>query len=105
MGEFKEIWATGTEQSMQTLIEQIVRKVRDIRGKNAVVDETPERMRIIWDVNSPAFVIERSPSKFWIRMDLGQGDSSVWNLNLEAFHSEVIEPLKDKIGGVASGIG
>ncbi|MBX9878277.1 MAG: hypothetical protein K2Y22_07440 [Candidatus Obscuribacterales bacterium] len=103
--DFKEIWGQGQQDSVRTLLSRAVDRVRSIAGHTAIDVYSEERVKIIWD--SVWLNIDCDPQGFWIHApkDLVGADIDSWNKALESFHKEIIEPIKDQIGGVSTGIG
>jgi len=101
----KELWATGAANSVRTLLSRVIDRVRRIKGPNAVAAYSEQRIRIIW--NETWLTIDCSSGEFNIHAPTGllAEEATHWNESLESFHSTIIEPLKDQIGGVATGIG
>lgn len=105
--QYKELWAAGTEAGIRSLLDRIIDSVRQLYGSTAAITETGNRIRINWGPSSKPFVLEYEPTEFWIHAPSAPIDqeSASWNNNLEGFYQQVIEPISDVTGGVATGIG
>lgn len=98
-----EIWAVGNSEE---LLDRILEHVRVVRGNQAII-EAAEWVKVSWSDHWEEFSIERD-RKGWCVKAPEHGSSMeirAWNANLESFYHEAVEPLKDRIGGVAAGIG
>lgn len=93
----KEIWATGAKTSLVSLLKELCRQCG---GESAHSKDT---ISITWPHNE--LLITRDANGFWIHSPSSMMKDPVsWNKCLELFYAEVVEPLKDKTGGVAAGI-
>lgn len=101
----KEIWAQATPDSLRLLLSRIIDRVRGIAGPKAVDVYSDDHIKISWSNNW--LNIECDSNGFWIHApnQLSHEDISSWNEALESFHSNILEPIKDQLGGVATGIG
>lgn len=94
----KEIWAAGAKTSLDSLLEEICRQ----GGCDSA--HSKDTISITWLSNE--LLITRDANGFWIHPHSRiMKDPVSWNQCLERFYAEVVEPLKDKTGGVAAGIG
>jgi hypothetical protein len=83
----------------------VIDRVRRTHGLDKVEVYSEERIKITW--NNTWLIVDCKLGEFSIHapIDLDDTNSFSWNQSLENFHTEVIEPIKDQIGGVATGIG
>lgn len=101
----KAIWSAGSSEGATTLLNRILEEVNRRCGNEAVNIDSTNSIFITW-LNDMKFEISRDHNGFWIRPPSGPDiDPLAWNESLETFYRDVIEPLKDRTGGVAAGIG
>ncbi len=102
---FKELWGAGSEDSIRLLVSRIMDRVRKTYGPEAVEACSEDLIKISF--NDSWINIECNAGEFWIHapVDIDELQPAKWNKTLEDFHTKIIEPIKDQIGGVATGIG
>jgi hypothetical protein len=101
---YKAIWIAGSIEGVKTLIDALVFHMKEIAGPDAVSVYEPNTLRIEWQGCS--FILRSDSSSCWIIAPSQPiAATGIWNYSLEKLHEDVIVPIKDKIGGVASGIG
>ncbi len=102
----KEIWATGSTVGATTLFEKIIEASKYRCGTNAVSENAlnVDSITIKW-IDGSILEINRTDSSFWICLaQSAQSEPPNLNKSLESFYQEIVEPLKDKTGGVAAGL-
>jgi len=103
---FKKIWVAGNREGVRSLLEQIAGRLANQDGTKVHRNEdgclTISTSEFSFDVD-----VDGDYSGFWIHPpdQLLDEDAPRWNRFLEDFHESVIVPVKDKTGGVATGIG
>lgn len=103
----RTIWAAGTGAGITALVQQLLMQLRADLGPDAVVQDSTNVVLIKWPGLVPLIAIQRDPANFRIRAATPQTRQHAISGNraLETSHRDFIEPLKEHIGGVATGIG
>ena len=102
---YTELWGAGREDSVRILLSRIIDRARRNYGSDAVTLYSENRMTIA--LNNVWLNFDCKPDQFRISPPLEHTDidANQWNQALAKFHQDIVEPIKDNIGGVATGIG